>query len=173
MFDAYDFIDSNKFAGKIILTSFPGLNDQGKFDDNILASQLELFSKNQCSSITSFVEDKEFDKLCNKKQFIENIYKHNIKWYHLPISDLSAPESEFKHQWQTKKVLLKKELLTGKNILLHCWGGKGRAGTVAAILLIEFGENKNEAINIVRAKRKGAIESKAQEDFILSYRPIN
>ena len=119
------------------------------------------------------MEDKEFDKLCNKKQFIENIYKHNIKWYHLPISDLSAPESEFKHQWQTKKVLLKKELITGRNILLHCWGGKGRAGTVAAILLIEFGENKNEAINIVRAKRKGAIESKAQEDFILSYRSIN
>ena len=30
MFDACDFIDSNKFAGKIVLTSFPGLNDQGK-----------------------------------------------------------------------------------------------------------------------------------------------
>ena len=40
MFDAYDFVDSNKFAGNIILTSFPGLNDEGKFDENILASQL-------------------------------------------------------------------------------------------------------------------------------------
>ena len=49
MFDAYDFVDSNKFAGKIILTSFPGLNDEGKFDENILASQLEFFSKNQFS----------------------------------------------------------------------------------------------------------------------------
>ena len=74
MFDAYDFVDSNKFAGKIILTSFPGLNDEGKFDNNILASQLELFSKNQCSSITSFVEDKEFDKLCDKKLFYLQIY---------------------------------------------------------------------------------------------------
>ena len=68
--------------------------------------------------------------------------------------------------------MLKKELITGKNILLHCWGGKGRAGTVAAILLIEFGENKNEAINIVRAKRKGAIESTKQEEFVLNYRPL-
>ena len=67
MFAAYDFVDSNKFAGNIVLTSFPGLNDEGKFDENILASQLELFSKNQCSSITSFVEDKEFEKLCGKK----------------------------------------------------------------------------------------------------------
>ena len=72
-----------------------------------------------------------------------------------------------------KKGFVKKELITGKNILLHCWGGKGRAGTVAAILLIEFGENKNEAINIVRAKRKRAIESNSQEHFILSYTPIN
>ena len=60
--------------------------------------------------------------------------------------------------------------IVGKNIILHCRGGKGRAGTAAAILLIEFGEDKMNAINIVRNKRKGAIESKTQEDFILSYR---
>ena len=34
MFDTYDFIDSSKFIGKIILTSFPGLNDQGRFDES-------------------------------------------------------------------------------------------------------------------------------------------
>ena len=90
----------------------------------------------------------------------------------MPISDLSSPDSEFKYKWQTKKVLLKNELIEGKNILLHCWGGKGRAGTVAAILLIEFGENNNEAIKIVRMRRKGAIESKNQEEFILNYRSL-
>ena len=67
MFDSYDYIDSTKFTGKIILTSFPGLNDEGKFDEKILISQLKVFSYNQCSSITSFVEDKEFDVLCDKK----------------------------------------------------------------------------------------------------------
>ena len=49
-------------------------------------------------------------------------------------------------------------------------GGKGRSGTLAAILLVEFGEQNKEAIDIVREKRKGAIETKEQEDFILSYR---
>ena len=78
MFDSYDFIDSTKFTGKIILTSFPGLNDEGKFDEKILISQLEIFSNNQCSSITSFVEDKEFDALCDKKLFVEKIYRHNL-----------------------------------------------------------------------------------------------
>ena len=52
-------------------------------------------------------------------------------------------------------------------------GGKGRSGTIAAILLIEFGENNKNAIELVRKKRKGAIETKEQEGFILSYRNIN
>ena len=52
-------------------------------------------------------------------------------------------------------------------------GGKGRSGTVAAVLLIEFGENNKEAIEIVRKNRKGAIETKEHEDYILSYRINN
>ena len=171
-FNKYDSVEPKGVNEKIVITCFPGLDENGIFQKVNFQTQLKVLQKNNCSSITSFVEDKEFDKLCNKKQFIENIYKHNIKWYHLPISDLSAPESEFKHQWQTKKVLLKKELIEGKNILLHCWGGKGRAGTVAAILLIEFGEDNNEAIKIVRMRRKGAIESKTQEEFVFNYRSL-
>jgi len=166
----YDYVEPKGVGGKIIITSFPGLDENGIFQELNFQTQLNVLKKNNFSSITSFVEDNEFNKLCNKKQFIDNIYKHNIKWYHLPILDLSSPDSEFKYQWETKKILLKKELIAGKNILLHCWGGKGRAGTVAAILLIEFGEDNNKAINIVRAKRKGAIESKSQEEFVLNYR---
>ena len=171
-FNKYDYVEPKGVNGKILITSFPGLGENGIFQEVNFQTQLNVLQKNNCSSITSLVEDKEFDKMCNKKQFIENIYIHNIKWYHLPISDLSSPDSEFKYKWQTKKVLLKNELIEGKNILLHCWGGKGRAGTVAAILLIEFGENNNEAIKIVRMRRKGAIESKNQEEFILNYRSL-
>jgi len=51
-------------------------------------------------------------------------------------------------------------------------GGKGRSGTIAAILLIEFGEDNKKAIEIVREKRKGAIETEEQEKFILNYNRI-
>ena len=67
------------------------------------------------------------------------------------------------------KSLLKNDLIDGKNVVLHCMGGKGRSGTIAAILLMEFGENNKKAIEIVRKNRKGAIETKEQEDYILSY----
>ena len=172
-FENFNFIDSIKFSGKIILTSFPGLDKEGYFEDTLFHSQLCIFTKNNCSSITSFVEDKEFEKLCDKKYFVKTIYKSNLKWHHLPITDLSAPKRDFKYKWETTKVLLKNELINGQNIILHCRGGKGRAGTIAAILLIDFGIDKKEAIELVRSRRAGAIETKIQEDFIFSYRPID
>ena len=172
MVDNYDHIESNKFTVKIILTSFPGLNDKGKFDENFFTSQLEVFSNNQCSSITSFVEDREFDVLCDKKLFVEKIYHHHLKWYHMPIADLGAPNQDFKYKWETTKVLVKNELLEGQNVIFHCRGGKGRAGTIAAILLVDFGHEKKEAMDLVRERRKGAIETKVQEDFIYSYQVI-
>ena len=91
----------------------------------------------------------------------------------MPIVDLKTPDHKFIDKWQTTTVLLKNDLIDGKNIVLHCMGGKGRSGTIAAILLIEFGENNKDAIKKVREKRKGAIETKEQEDFILSYRVYN
>ena len=172
-FKDFDYIYSDKFKGKIILTSFPGLNGKGIFEESLFFSQLDIFEKNNCSSITSFVEDIEFQKLYNKKFFVEKTYKNNLKWYHLPISDLSAPNLDFKYKWETTKVLLKNELINGHNIIFHCRGGKGRSGTVAAILLIDFGMDKKGAIELVRSRRKGAIETKKQEDFILSYRTHN
>jgi len=91
---------------------------------------------------------------------------------HIPIQDLKAPDRQFIEKWETTKVLLKNDLMEGKNIVIHCMGGKGRSGTIAAILLIEFGEDNKKAIEIVREKRKGAIETEEQEKFILNYNRI-
>ena len=87
-FSNYDFIDSKSFAGKIILTSFPGLNSNGLFEETILANELEIFKNYNCSSITSFVEDSEFEKLCDKTLFVKNIYEHKLHWYHLPHQNI-------------------------------------------------------------------------------------
>tara|TARA_Y100001970_G_scaffold106036_1_gene132843 strand:+ start:1430 stop:1954 length:525 start_codon:yes stop_codon:yes gene_type:complete len=172
-FEDFDYVDSDRFSGKIILTSFPGLNKDGKFDEEFFLLQLNLFTNNNTSSIISFVQDKEFEKLCNKNFFVKKIYQNKLHWHHLPIADLSAPNNDFKLKWETTRVLLKKELIEDKNIVLHCRGGKGRAGTVAAILLVDFGYDKQEAINLVRSRREGAIETETQKDFVLSYRAVN
>ena len=167
-----NYIEPLGVKGKVILTSFPGLNDNKIFQQNIFLNQLSEFVKLNCTIVVSLIEDTEFDQLCEKKQFVQNIYDHNLKWIHMPIADLKVPDYEFKQKWITTKILLKNDLLKGNNIVLHCYGGKGRAGTIAAILLIEFGEINENAIKIVRKKRIGAIETQEQEQFILKYRTI-
>jgi len=171
---SYDYVQPKDIKGKIFLTCFPGRNRGNiSFKEDIFLEELNIFSSQNSSTIVTLVEDKEIEKLCDKKSFVRKIYSHNLKWIHMPIVDLKAPDHKFMEKWQTTKVLLKNDLMEGKNIILHCMGGKGRSGTIVAILLIEFGEKHKEAIEIVREKRKGAIETKEQEDFILSYKNIS
>ena len=168
-----DYVQPKDVKGKIFLTCFPGRNGEKiSFEENIFLKELNNFSSLNSNTVVTLVEDNEIEKLCDKKFFVRKIYSHNLKWIHMPIVDLKSPDNKFMDKWQTTKVLLKNDLIEGKNIILHCMGGKGRTGTIAAILLIEFGEKHEEAIKIVREKRKGAIETKEQEEFIFSYRPV-
>ena len=167
----YDYVEPKGISGKIILTCFPGRDGEEKsFNDSLFLNELKNFDQLNCSAIVSLIEDVEFEKMHDKKLFVHQIYKKGLNWFHLPIVDLKAPDHKFIDKWQTTKSLLKNELIHGKNIVIHCMGGKGRSGTIAAILLIEFGNKNDEVINIVRKNRKGAIETKEQEDFILAYR---
>ena len=166
----YDYVNPKGVDGKIILTCFPGRSGKEQsFNNELFLHELKNFHKLNCSSIVSLVEDSEFEKMHDKKLFVSEIYNNNLNWFHMPVIDLKAPSYKFVDKWQTTKSLLKNELTDGKNIVLHCMGGKGRSGTIAAILLIEFGDINKEVIKIVREKRKGAIETKEQEDFILPY----
>lgn len=57
-------------------------------------------------------------------------------------------------------------LRAGGAVLVHCHGGKGRSGMIAARLLVLAGATPAEAIHLVRAARPGAIETKDQEAWI-------
>lgn len=59
-------------------------------------------------------------------------------------------------------------MLEGKHVVVHCRGGMGRAGTVAACLVVDLHDRDSaEAIAWVRRTRgPGAIESRAQEEYV-------
>ncbi len=95
--------------------------------------------------------------------------KCTIAWFHLLIQDVSIPGHIFRESWPENAKALFKILTSGKNVLIHCRGGIGRAGTVAALLLRETGKSAEEAIALVRAVRPGAIETFEQEEYVLGY----
>jgi protein-tyrosine phosphatase len=54
----------------------------------------------------------------------------------------------------------------GAKITIHCAGGKGRTGTVAASFLVKTGMSPAEAIATVRSIRPGTVENEAQEGWV-------
>ena len=165
----FDFVSPPNSTGKLFLTCFPGLNVEKVFYLDILQSTFSALVELVCTTIVSLVEDKEFEEICGKEIFLEHIRKHDFQWHHLPIVDLKIPDKEFFRNWGQVCLSLKLELQRGNSIVLHCKGGIGRSGTVAAMLLIEYGEENSVAIQHIRQKRQGAIENQLQEDFVLNF----
>lgn len=90
----------------------------------------------------------------------------NLQWFHLPIEDDHAPEREFNSAWQTSKVQIHALLEAGKSIAIHCKGGSGRTGLVAALILLERGLALDEVIEQVRAIRPNALQVPAHQVYI-------
>ena len=85
----------------------------------------------------------------------------------LPIPDLGAPRS------MTEAVALVEAMIAhvseGRTVVVHCMGGLGRAGTIAACCVVARGHSAESAIAIVRESRPGAIQTPTQEDFIAQF----
>jgi protein-tyrosine phosphatase len=95
---------------------------------------------------------------------------HGIAWYHLPIADVRPPDARFEALWRASGPALLANLRAGGRVLVHCRGGLGRAGTVAARLLIELDLPAPHAVVRVRQARPGAIETAAQLAYVLGLR---
>ena len=94
-----------------------------------------------------------------------------LDWHHLPLRDVSVPTADFEVQWRTSGSELRAYLLGGEGVVVHCRGGLGRTGLVAARLLIELGEHPPAALRRVRAARPGAVETHEQERYVLQCVP--
>ena len=97
-----------------------------------------------------------------------SVAAYGMRWFHLPIRDVTAPEPTFETEWATASSQLHAILLNGGDVYVHCKGGLGRAGTVAALLLVELGVPPKQAIADVRAARPGAIQTREQEAYVLA-----
>jgi ADP-ribosyl-[dinitrogen reductase] hydrolase len=93
---------------------------------------------------------------------------HSMRWFHLPIRDVTAPGPTFETEWATAGTQLRRILMNGEDVYVHCKGGLGRAGTIAARLLVELGVSHKQAIADVRAARPGAIQTREQERHVLA-----
>ena len=121
--------------------------------------------------VISLIEEHEFAAL-QVESLPARAKALGMGWRHLPIRDRLPPGSRFDAAWPTAGAEILGLLHAGRRVFLHCMGGLGRTGTVAACLLVETGAAPAEAISRVRTARPHAIETALQEWYILNYRPL-
>lgn len=120
-------------------------------------------------AVISLIEDHEFEAL-GVESLGRTVNTLGLAWYHLPIPDMHAPDAAWESRWAAAGPRIRGILQGGGRVVVHCKGGLGRAGTVAARLLIEFGQTPEEAISTVRRARPGAIETAHQEYYLCQVR---
>ena len=86
---------------------------------------------------------------------------------HLPIPDQSVPTLG---EARALTAEIRAWQLDGENVVLHCMGGLGRSGLLAACLLVDGGLSADAAIREVReARDPRAVETQVQEEFVARY----
>jgi len=147
--------------GRLGLTHLPGVD--GKLDADLDALQQAGVTRLLC-----LVEPHEFSR--RKPESIEQrrqaVESRGITFMHHPIVDFDAPRLS---DAQPTIAALDKGIKAGDHTIIHCWAGLGRAGTMAACLLIHNGMQAADAIATVRSVRNGAIQSARQEQFIAAF----
>jgi ADP-ribosyl-[dinitrogen reductase] hydrolase len=154
--------------GRVGITLCPGKCDphamSGEWERD-LAVDLDAVRDWGATAVITLVEPKELT-LLKVERLGEEVVRRNMLWFHLPIVDASIPDQRFEQEWENAGEQVRGLLRGGRDVLVHCRGGLGRAGMIAARLLVELGVDPAEAIARVRAVRPGAIETPEQERFV-------
>jgi ADP-ribosyl-[dinitrogen reductase] hydrolase len=156
--------------GYVGLTLCPGKRDRNAMTgswDRDLAIDLDAAKAWGTGAVVTLVTEEEL-RLLGVRRLGNEVERRGMLWFHLPIIDASTPDATFEQQWNGSGEKLHELLRSGGKVLVHCRGGLGRAGTIAARLLIEFGWKPTDAIARVRAIRPGAIETLDQEKYIMT-----
>lgn len=161
--------------GAVGVTFCPGKQGDSVFGapwERDLALDLDAIERWGATAVVTLVETHEMQSL-GVPDLGDRIRDRGMQWHHLPIVDLSAPGPGFEAAWPPVATQLRRRVTNGERTLVHCRGGLGRAGTVAACMLVELGVAPRDAVDRVRVARPHAIETPAQERYVLRYRPMS
>ena len=160
--------------GRIGITFCPGKHDDAALTGawaRDLATDLDAIAAWGARLVLTLIEPHELLDL-QVPHLGREVLRRGIDWRHLPIADYSVPTDVFEQQWTTHGQDIRTLLRSGSDVLVHCRGGLGRAGMIAARLLVELGLPPEQAIREVRQARKGAIETSAQLALVRRTLPL-
>lgn len=139
----------------LMMSAYPGHADtekHAKIVQNIVDSPINMIVSLMCAE-----ESQNFRSYAE----VVNATIPNTDSYRIRVQDMSLVLARYPiidrsittdQRMQRMTDMLKSSIGKGCHVLIHCYGGKGRTGTVTAILLGKiYGMTSNEALTIIRA----------------------
>ncbi len=136
--------------GKLAGTPLPGV---------VNAIDIDLQALKRCGvTVLVSLTEKDVDQVALARNGLRNI--------HLPVYDREPPTVA---QLQMLMLKMKRLLLGGEVLAVHCLAGLGRTGTVLAAWLVFEGITAEESLRRVRSVESQFVQSEPQENILFAY----
>jgi ADP-ribosyl-[dinitrogen reductase] hydrolase len=164
-----DFVPRAALAlpGRLGLTRAPGRWEEGRDADSDVRLREDLDALATVHGARMLVTLLERAEIAELGALDVLARRAGLRWVHFPIPDMWVPSDVAATRRLVSRLL--RALEEGEDVVVHCWGGLGRAGTIAACCLVASGCDPRRAIAIVRSARPGAVQSIQQELFVREF----
>jgi len=146
-------------GARIIFTPCPGTKNVR------LEASIKNLKQVDSTMLLTLMFDDEMRE--NHIQSISNLCKrYDMTWLQLAIVDDDIPNKAFEYKWKKYRQLVLSTLRGGGCIIIHCKGGTGRTGLVAAMILSCYGWPISKVISCIQNIRPNALKNTNQLAYL-------
>jgi len=158
------------FPESVAISELPGSNFRQRRRD--FAADLRTIKSKDITDVVCLLTEPEFSRY-RVPNLLEDYRSAGLVVYHYAIEDGKIPTNLYSLAQLLAKI--KKRMADGNRILIHCFGGMGRAVLIGCCLVMDLDDDvaPSEVIEQVRALRgPRAVQSVKQYNFINEYRDL-
>lgn len=161
--------DTVKATGRLGMSIAPGKKDE---DGNTIWQRdldtdlRRLKGEFQITKLICLLEAEELPQL-SIPDLLDKAEASGIETKHFGVDDNGKPDSLAEMNRVVQ--FANNAVQNGESVLIHCKGGKGRTGMMAAACLVEQGYSPEEAIDLVKQHREGALTAQNKCEAVYEY----
>ncbi|MCU7846064.1 MAG: dual specificity protein phosphatase family protein [Candidatus Thiodiazotropha sp. (ex Monitilora ramsayi)] len=148
--------------GKLIFTPCPGTKGVA------LQTSVDQLKHAGASAVITMMLNDELNEI-GVVELPACVQRSGMQWYQMPVEDDAAPTNTFQSRWLENRGQIMALLDRGETIAVHCRGGSGRTGFMAATILSDLGIGEDKATEMIRSLRPNSLKLPVHLDYLKTH----